>query len=81
MLGPGVAQGHQLAVERLTDAGKHLQGEVLVSLLNPGHRALASPEQTPELGLGEPFVAPGVPDEGPDPPAVVLRHSPIVSRR
>ena len=39
-VGPG-AERDDLGVERRADAGEHLEGEVLVALLDPVDRALA----------------------------------------
>ena len=50
-VGPG-AEGDDLGVERLADPGEHLQGEVLVALLDPVDRALAGVEALGELLLG-----------------------------
>jgi hypothetical protein len=60
------AEGHELVVERLADAGEHLDAEVLAALLDAVDRALAGAERLGQAGLGEPPVLAGVPDEGPD---------------
>ena len=67
VLGAAVAERDELAVELLADPGEHLQGEVLLALLDAGDRALAGAEQVGELALGQALVAPGVPDQGADP--------------
>jgi hypothetical protein len=48
-----VAEGDELAVERLADAREHLQGQVLLALLDARDCALAGAEQVGELGLGQ----------------------------
>ena len=69
------AEGDDLGVERGADAGEHLQGEVLVALLDPVDRALAGGQQLGQLVLGEPAVLAGVADEVADPALVALSHA------
>ncbi|OPZ47751.1 MAG: hypothetical protein BWY91_03294 [bacterium ADurb.BinA028] len=81
MLRARIPEGHQLAVQGFSNAGEHLQRQVLVALLDPRHRALTRPQQAAQLGLSEPLVPSGIPDERANPAAIVLRHAAIVSRR
>ena len=59
-------------VERLADAGEHLEGEVLVALLDPVHRALAGAEHLGQLLLRPAPVLAGVADQVADPAEIVL---------
>ena len=68
--GPG-AEGDDLRVERRADAGEHLEGEVLVALLDAVDRALTGAEQLGELVLGESAVLACVADQVPDTTLVV----------
>ena len=61
------AERDDLGVEGRADPGEHLQGEVLVALLDPVDGALAGAEQLGELLLGEPAVLARVADEVADP--------------
>ena len=69
------AERDDLGVERLTDAGEHLEAEVLVTPLDPVDRALAGAEDVGQLRLGVAAVLAGVPDEVADPAQVVLAHA------
>ncbi len=68
VLGAGVAEGDELGVQALADAGQRLQAEVLLALLDPGDRALAGAQRPGQLGLGESLVPARVPDQRADPP-------------
>ena len=68
------AQGDDLGVEGGADPGDHLQGEVLVTLLDPVDGALAGAEAVGQLLLGEPAMRASVPDELPDAALEVLGH-------
>ena len=74
-VGRAGAERDDLGVEGGADAGEHLQGEVLVALLDPVDRALAGAEQLGQLLLGQPAVLAGVADEVADPALVVLSHA------
>ena len=78
-VGPG-AEGDDLGVEGLADAGHHLEGDVLVAALDAVHRALAGVEHVGELLLGPPAVLAGVADELADAGQVVLSHAATVSQ-
>ncbi len=67
---PG-AEGDDLGVEGSADAREHLEGEVLVALLDAVDRALAGAEELGQLVLGEPAVLAGVADEVADATLVV----------
>ena len=71
-VGRAGADGDDLGVERRADPGEHLEGEVLVALLDPVDRALAGAEQVGELVLGEAAVLAGVADEVADAVLVVV---------
>ena len=71
----GDAQGDDLGVECLADAGQHVEGQVLVAPLDPVDRALAGAERVGELDLGQRAVLASIPDEVADPAQVVIRHS------
>ena len=72
-VGPG-AEGDDLGVERGADAGHHVEGEVLVALLDAVDRALAGAEHLGQLGLGPAAVPAGVADQVADTGQVVLSH-------
>ena len=72
---PGVAERHDLAVERLADAGDHLKADVLVAALDAVHGALAGAERLGELRLCPAPVLPGVTDELADAYEVVVCHA------
>ena len=74
-VGRAGAEGDDLGVEGLADAGQHLEGEVLVALLDPVDRALARAEQVGELGLGQSAVLARVADEVADASLVVHSHA------
>ena len=76
--GPG-AEGDDLGVERGADAGQHLEGEVLVALLDPVDGALTGGQPLRQLLLGEPAVLARVADEVPDAALVVVSHQFTVS--
>ena len=65
------AEGDDLGVECRADAREHLEGEVLVALLDAVDGALAGAEQLCQLVLGEPAVLAGVADEVADATLVV----------
>jgi hypothetical protein len=65
------AEGDDLGVEGSADAGEHLQGQVLVTLLDTVDRALARAEQLRQLVLGEATVLARVADEVADTTLVV----------
>ena len=65
------AEGDDLGVEGRADAREHLEGEVLVTLLDAVDRALAGAEQLRELVLGEAAVLARVADQVPDTTLVV----------
>ena len=71
-VGPG-AEGDDLGVEGGADPLDHLQGEVLVALLDAVDRALRGAEQVGELLLGEAPMLAGVADEVADASLVVPR--------
>jgi hypothetical protein len=78
-VGGSGAERDDLGVEGRADPGDHLQGEVLVALLDPVHGALAGAEALGQLLLGEPAVGASVPDELPDAALEVLGHGLTVS--
>ena len=69
------AEGDDLGVEGLADAGEHLQRQVLVAALDPVHGALAGGEHVGELLLGPATVLAGVADQVADPGEVVVGHA------
>ena len=86
VVGPGHPQVHRagaqrddLGVERGADAGQHLEGEVLVALLDPVDGTLTGGQPLGQLLLGEPAVLARVADEVPDPALVVVSHQFTVS--
>ena len=79
-VGRAGAEGDDLGVERRADAGEHLQGEVLVALLDAVDRALAGGQQLGELLLGQPAVLARVADQVADAALVVRRHAATVSQ-
>ena len=68
-----------LGVEGGADAGDHLQGEVLMTLLDAVDRALAGLEAIGQLLLREPAVGARVADQIADAALEVLRHEATVS--
>ena len=74
-VGRAGAEGDDLGVEGGADPGQHLEGEVLVALLDPVDGALAGGEQLGELLLGQAAVLARVADDVPDPALVVSRHA------
>lgn len=70
----GVAEGDDLTVQRLADAGDHLKADVLVAALDPVDRALAGAQSLRELGLCPAAVLPCVTDELTDAYEVVVCH-------
>ncbi len=64
-----------LGVEGRADPRQHLQGEVLVSLLDPVDGRLTGGQPLGQLLLGQPAVLAGVADEVADPALVVLAHA------
>jgi hypothetical protein len=72
MAGPGGADADQLGVEGAADAGEHLEGQVLLPLLDAVDGALARLELRGELGLGEAAVLARVTNERADPGQVVV---------
>jgi len=73
------AEGHDLGVEGRADAGEHLEGEVLVALLDPVDRALAGREELGELVLGQAAVLAGVADEVADAALVAVAAAYVVT--
>jgi hypothetical protein len=78
-MGRSGPERHDLGVERRPDAGHHLQREVLVTLLDAIHGALAGLEALGQLLLREPPVGSRVADQLPDTALEVLRHEATVS--
>ena len=76
--GPG-AERDDLGVQRLADAGEHLQREVLVTALDAVDRALAGREDVGELLLGPAPVLARVADQLPDAGEVVVSHPRTIS--
>nr|BFF19328.1 hypothetical protein GCM10025730_28490 [Promicromonospora thailandica] len=61
---PGRADRDELGVERRADAADHLKTEILRTLLDAVHCALARAEAVGELGLGEAAVLTRAADQG-----------------
>ena len=72
--GSGLAERHDLRVEGLTDPRQHLQGEVLVALLDPVDRTLAGRQHVCELLLGPAAVLSRVTDQVADASEIVVGH-------
>ena len=72
MLGLAVAEGKELAVERLADPRECLEAEVLFALLDARDGTLARRQRLGEVRLGHALVAPRVPDEGSDAGKIVV---------
>src|SRR5882757_1186399 len=70
----GVAQGDDLAVERLADPRDHLKADVLVTALDTVHRALAGTQRFRELGLCPATMLSRVTDEPADAYEVIVGH-------
>jgi hypothetical protein len=78
-VGRAGTQRDDLGVQCRADAREHVEGEVLVPLLDPVDRALAGAQPLGELLLGQPAVLARVADDAPDPALVALAHATTVT--
>ena len=74
-VGRAGAEGDDLGVQCGADPLDHLQGEVLMTLLDPVDRALGGAQEVRQLLLGEPPMLAGVADDVADASLVSLAHA------